>query len=338
MPGSSPSALSLSGRTVLVTGATRGVGRGLALGLGELGAHVVITGRTANGPSSLESTASAVRAFGTTCSTYVVDHSDEQQITDFFNTLHRDLSREGRTLDVLVNNAYSGVPCIAEHSEKQTPFWEMYSVPGKQSSPGAVWDCINKVCLRGNYIASVLATRLMTGNENGGIIVSISSIGSTLTVFNPAYCAGKAATDRLSTEFAVHAPPNVRFVTFYPGIVSTRELKALSVLTEGSDVDSFPSWNFETPLFVGRTLGAFLASATIVARAHGRIVIGSEIGHKFNIKDENGFQPLSIRSLRFLLQMFNPFLRHSPLRYLIPPRLNIPWWFIHALDGAKKYC
>lgn len=310
--------LSLRGRTVLVTGATRGVGRGLAIGLGESGAHVVITGRTQTGPFSLESTASAIRSVGATCSAYVVDHSDEKQVTDFFNTLRNDLANANQTLDVLVNNAYSGVPLVAEHMEKQTPFWELSTVPGKDSSPGSVWDDLNRVCARGNYIMSVLATRLMTKLEHGGLVINISSIGGIASIFNPAYCAGKVASDRMSAEFAKHAPPNVRFVTFYPGVVSTHELQSLSVSTKGRyHTNAVPNWNFETPLFAGRTLAALIASPTIVARAHGRIVMGCEIGHKFGIKDENGFQPVSIRSLRFIALMRCPSLVKSPLRHLI---------------------
>jgi dehydrogenase/reductase SDR family protein 1 len=139
---------SLAEKVVLVTGATRGIGRGIAIQMGEAGATVYITGRTLSskdGMGSLEETSNEIKQRGGKCIFVQVDHEDDHQIADLFQRIEDE--QNGR-LDILVNNAYKGVQTIFESSSKK--FWE--------AKPD-MWDEINKVGLRSHYICTVYASR-----------------------------------------------------------------------------------------------------------------------------------------------------------------------------------
>ena len=231
-----PPTFDLHDRTAVVTGATRGIGRGLAIGLGERGAHVIVTGRTTSGPHSLSSVSDSVETAGGSCKTFEVDHADPVSVHRFFSDLATYLIDTGRRLDLFVNNAYAGISTLERTILLNLPFWKQETArddintneshPTKIiDDPVDVWDDFNNVGLRNNYICSVLATRLMlrqrseNESQTGGdaIIVSVSSIGGIMPLFSPAYGAGKAGVDRMSADFARQAPPGVKFITFWPG-------------------------------------------------------------------------------------------------------------------------
>lgn len=338
-----PQTSSLSGRTAVVTGATRGIGRGVAIGLGEKQAHVIITGRTRTGPDSLEETANEVRKAGGTCDSYVVDHSADDQLSQFFTDLTNDLQSQGRTLDIFINNAYSAVSFIEKHAKIGTPFWERTTVPDGNDDPAAIWDLVNGIGLRSIYISSILATRVMLKSENGGVIINITSIGGTVSVFDPTYSIGKAAIDRMTYEFAKGGPPNIEYIAFCPGTVATREISGLaaepkSARTAPHGVPDLPLWNLETPFFVGRTLTAFLMDITLVKKTNGRVILAANVGEKYRIIDENDFRPLSYASLRFVFLSFIPYLRTSPLRFIIPRTPILPWsTLLKMFSGSIQY-
>ena len=108
----------LKGKVALVTGASRGIGKGIAIGLGEAGALVYITGRSVNQTSSTDSvsgslleTKSAVEKAGGICIAVPVDHSDDEQIKSLFEQIDREQNGQ---LDLLVNNAYGGVRSLID--------------------------------------------------------------------------------------------------------------------------------------------------------------------------------------------------------------------------------
>ena len=116
----------LKGKVALVTGASRGIGKGIAIGLGEAGALVYITGRSLNSNNSsatllgdLLDTKYAVEKAGGTCIAVPTDHSDDEQIKSLLERINREQNGQ---LDILVNNAYGGVRSLIE--AKGRPFWE----------------------------------------------------------------------------------------------------------------------------------------------------------------------------------------------------------------------
>ncbi len=159
----------LKGKVALVTGATRGVGKGIAIGLGEAGATVYITGRSLHRSNvsdevfgSLQETQLAVEEAGGKCIPVQVDHSDDEQVTLLFKQIQDE--QQGQ-LNLLIKNVFSGVQAIRNASGK--PFW--------QSEP-SLWDAVNNVGLRSHYITSVYAARMMSERQQG-IICTISSWG-----------------------------------------------------------------------------------------------------------------------------------------------------------------
>src|SRR5258708_36590207 len=102
---------SLAGQIALVTGASRGVGKGIALGLGEAGATVYVTGRTVQAgqasvalPGTIGETAAAVTALGGLGLALQCDHRDDAQVAAVFERIQHEQGR----LELLGNNAWGG--------------------------------------------------------------------------------------------------------------------------------------------------------------------------------------------------------------------------------------
>ncbi|MBG1261076.1 SDR family NAD(P)-dependent oxidoreductase [Nostoc commune] len=313
----------LEGRVALVTGATRGIGRGIAIGLGEAGATVYVTGRSLNNSSSdgvsgsLNETQSAIEEAGGVCIPVQVDHSDDEQVRLLFERIQDE--QDGQ-LDLLVNNAYSGVQALKDAYSQ--PFWDCEP---------SLWDASNNVGLRSHYVASVFAARMMT-KRNSGLICTISSWGSMSYIFNTAYGAGKAACDRLAADMAVELKPhNVASVSIWPGIVGTELFSRFA--SENNNSFLSDRYNWETPLLTGRVIAA-LAGEPNVMRRTGRVQIVAELAKQYGIVDENGDQPASLRSLRFILPAALPGLKKYS--WLIPD-ITVPWslLLLNALSSPK---
>ncbi|MBD2260547.1 SDR family NAD(P)-dependent oxidoreductase [Pseudanabaena sp. FACHB-2040] len=306
----------LEGKIALVTGATRGLGKGIAIGLGEAGATVYITGRTLTPTDSiegsLEATGSAVEQAGGVCIPVQVDHSDDGQVRSLFDRIE---SEQSGRLDLLVNNAYAGVSALKAAYGK--PFWE---------SEPSFWDASNNVGLRSHYVASVYAARLMVPRQQG-LICTLSSWGGLSYIFGVPYGAGKAGCDRMAADMAVELKPHkVASLSLWPGIVGTElmtqfaaELEAVSADPQAASIRE--GYNWETPLLTGRIIAA-LASDPNILRRTGQVQIVAELAREFGIVDENGNRPASLRSLRFVLPFAVPALRQHPEWV---PDLEVPW-------------
>lgn len=307
----------LEGKVILVTGATRGIGKGIAIGLGEAGATVYITGRSLNGSSdisgSLTETQAAVEFVGGVCIPVQVDHSDDEQVRLLFDRIK---DEQGGHLDLLVNNVYSGVQALRDAYGQ--PFWD---------SEPSLWDAANNVGLRSHYIASVFAARMMTKRKQG-LICTISSWGGLSYIFGAAYGTGKAACDRLAADMAVELKPyNVTSISIWPGIVGTEHISQMaSEIDEKNATKKNYSmfsdrYNWETPLLTGRVIAA-LASDPNVIRRTGRVQIVAELAQKYGLVDRDGNLPVSLRSLRFILPSALPVLREYS--WLVPD-IKVPW-------------
>ncbi|MFN5593447.1 MAG: SDR family NAD(P)-dependent oxidoreductase [Aphanizomenon sp.] len=317
----------LQGKIALVTGATRGIGKGIAIGLGESGATVYITGRTLEPTNdslggSLQETQTAVIEAGGVCIPIQVNHSDDQQICRLFERIEREQNGQ---LDILVNNVYTGVQSIREAYGKT--FWELEP---------SFWDAANNVGLRSHYVASIYAARMMTKRKQG-IIFTISSWGGMSYIFNVPYGVGKSACDRLAADMAKELKQyNVTSLAIYPGIVGTEQITnfAKEQSSENGNSSLFADgYNWETPLFTGRAIASLATDANII-KYTGKIQIVAEVAKKYGIVDQNGNRPVSLRSLRFILAMAIPFLRNYA--WLIPD-LTIPWLVIFFLMISSRF-
>ena len=314
----------LKGKIALVTGATRGIGKGIAIGLGEAGATVYITGRTLNNESSdnlsgtLLETAKAVNEAGGNCIPVPVDHSDDEQVRSLFERIK---TEQNGQLDILVNNVFSGVKAIQDAYEQ--PFWK---------HDPSLWDAINNVGLRSHYVASIYAARLMSERQQG-LICTISSWGGLSYIFGAAYGVGKSACDRLAADMAVELKTNnITSISLWPGIVATEQMLAFSQQMNGQDNNQPETatfgdyYNWETPLFTGRVIAA-LAAENNTMKLTGKVQIIAELAKRYNIVDEKDNRPVSLRSLRFILPSAIPALKQYAS---FIPDIKVPWFMLQT--------
>ncbi len=309
----------LERKVALVTGATRGVGKGIAIGLGEAGATVYITGRSLEATNvlsevsgSLQETQLAVEEAGGKCIPVQVDHSDDEQVRLLFQRIQDE--QQGQ-LDLLVNNVFSGVQAIKNAYGK--PFW--------QSEPN-LWDAVNNVGLRSHYISSVFAAWMMS-DRHKGMIFTISSWGGMSYIFGAAYGAGKSACDRLAADMAVELKPdNIASISIWPGIVGTEQMVDFAKQADRGDAQTIlgDGFNWETPLLTGRAI-ATLARESNIMKHTGKVRIVAELAEKYNLVDQNGDRPVSLRSLRFVIPFTFPALR----KYVwLIPNIKLPWFLL----------
>lgn len=300
----------LKGQVCLVTGASRGIGKGIAIALGEQGCTVYITGRKAGnqdgGPDgkpqegTLDATCALVESVGGKCVPCVVDSSDDGQLEALFDRIEKEQGR----LDVLVNNAFAGVRYLPKVMGK--PFWDL--------SPES-WDWINNVGLRSHYVASIFGSRLMSKKKKG-LIINVSSFGGLDYIFNVAYGIGKAAMDRMANDMAVElATENVTMISLWPGLVKTENVGGGDALApsrmgphrgtrpgtpEMQTQELMPTALSETPLFSGRAI-AFLARDKNKLDYSGKILITSNLASWYGFTDERGVRSPSLISLKSML-------------------------------------
>lgn len=253
----------MSQKTIIVTGASRGIGRGIALVLSRDEGHVVYaTGRT---KSRLEALAKEVNKSNGSGKgvliPVVVDHSNDESVQLL---IERVVSETGR-IDVLVNNAYGGVAPIADHFGK--PFWE---------KPLSVWNASHDVGLRSHYVCSALSAPVML-KRKFGLIVNISSSGGSGYLFDIAYGCGKASLDRMGCDMATEfSGTGIKVVTLWPGAVNT-------------ETTQFPG--AETVEFSGRAIASMLNHSEDLDKYNGKIITTKELSSIYNFTDRDGSIP-----------------------------------------------
>lgn len=263
----------------IVTGASRGAGRGIAIALGSHGCTVYVTGRSEKSgdhplPGTIYETADAVTAAGGKGIAVRCDHGDDVQVASLFEQVEREQGR----LDILVNNA------AAIYDELTTPgrFWE---------KPLKLADLIT-VGIRSTYVASWHAAPIMV-RQGSGLIVNTSGGGSVHYVYGPAYGAHKASQDKMAADFAVEfRRTGVSALSIWMGALLTDRLKmvvAASPEKLGHVLDQA-----ETPELTGHVVWALFTDSQL-AEMSGQTVIGAEMAVKYGITDEGGRQPPSYR-------------------------------------------
>lgn len=307
----------LSGWVCVVTGASRGIGKGIALQLGSAGATVYITGR--NG-ATLGETAKEVEARGGACVPVTCDSSKEDDIRSLFERIGRE--QRGR-LDILVNNAYAGVQPIFDNMGKK--FWEV---------PPSIWDDINDVGLRGHYICSVYAARMMVP-AGRGLIVVISSMGGLRYLFSVPYGVGKAACDRLACDGAVELRgAGVAMVSLWPGAVRTESITEKVLNRDpGSKAEEEIRKAFadgETPELSGKCIVELAADKKLMSLS-GKVLLTCDLCRRYNLQDVDGRKVVDYMSLGFLVSRVPGFSWLSPF---IPSFLRLPK-FVLTLTASK---
>lgn len=266
----------LLGQVAVVTGASRGIGKGCALELGARGATVYVTGRSVDEsdhplPGTVGATALEVSALGGVGVAVACDHRDDEAVEALFARVARDHGR----LDVLVNNAF----LIPPELTSRKPFWEV---------PISNWDDMLDVGTRSAYVASVFAARAMVP-AGGGLIVNISSSGAKEYAWHVAYGVGKCALDRLTADTAHELKPHgVAVVSLWPGFVRTERIdmaEAAGMLPAGLDLSTS-----ESPRFTGRA-AAFIAADRDRLRWTGQALAARDLADDYGFVDIDGRLP-----------------------------------------------
>lgn len=303
---------SLSGVVCLVTGASRGIGKGIAVELGNAGATVYLTGTTGK---DLQATANEFKnGVGIPI---VCNHEKDADVEAVMETIEREHGK----LDILVNNAFrlpdTGV------AQLQRPFWEQ---------PASIaWDPIHTVGLRSHYQATVSAMPLLRKSTEHPLIAMISSFGGLTYSFNVAYGVGKAGLDRMvkdmSIEFSTH-DMDMTVVSLWPGVVNTeRTIESV----ENGDWEKYvglPLDMAESPQFTGKAVLALFNDPENHQKS-GSYQVVAELAEEYDFVDINGLRPPSIRSLKFLLPTYGMDERtRERVGTNWIPDLKLPFWLM----------
>jgi dehydrogenase/reductase SDR family protein 1 len=267
----------LEGCIALVTGGSRGVGKGVAIGLAEAGATVIVTARTQTSgtsewPGSLDETISAIdnaggKGIGLSC-----DHSDDNSVRAVFEHIQRDHGR----LDVLVNNVFAAPNVMPVN----VPFWK---------TSITLWDTLHRVGLRSHYVASQLAVPLMLP-QSRGLIVNTSSGGGIRYTFNVPFGVQKSGVDRMARDMAHELKPyGIAAVSIWPGYIKSEKLAAQPDRVPPA-LAKLIAERGETPIFVGRAIAALAADPNVMEKT-GQILLASELAIEYEFTDIDGKIP-----------------------------------------------
>jgi dehydrogenase/reductase SDR family protein 1 len=263
----------LRGKVAVVTGASRGMGKGVALGLGEAGATVYVTGRTVESgaapfPGTVGETALAVDRLGGRGVAVRCDHRQDSEVEALF----RRVEEEHGQLDILVNNAFGQPP---DMSYGGVPFWEL---------PVSLWDDLHSVGLRSHYVASHFAAPHMIAQSHG-LIVNISSAGEARFMFNVPYSVGKAAVARLTQDTARELRPHgVAVVALWPGLTKTELVMANPQLAPLAERVG------QSPQLTGRAVAALAADPAIIDKT-GQSIDVRDVALAYGFTDLGGTLP-----------------------------------------------
>ena len=271
---------SMRDKVCVVTGASRGIGKGIALALGDAGATVYVTGRseanrtTENLPGTIQETADEVTRRGGRGLAIPCDHRNDEEVEDVFARIQHVHGR----LDLLANNVWGGYEQF-DLSQFALPFWEQLS---------SHWPRMFEAGVRANLVASKFAAPLMISQKRG-LIVHTTAWDRDKYLGNLYYDVAKAAVNRMTFGMARELTPHkVAVVALAPGFVGTERVLA-AFAGAGR-----PAPEIESPAYIGRAVAALAADADVMAKT-GRVLTVAELSTEYGFTDVNGKQWPAIR-------------------------------------------
>jgi NAD(P)-dependent dehydrogenase (short-subunit alcohol dehydrogenase family) len=252
-------------KTALVTGASRGVGRGIAISLAEAGYQVFATGRRI---VEADLPAGVIRI--------PCDHLVDAQTAAAFDRI----ATEAGTLDLLVNSCWGGYEHMVENNEFTwvRPFWQQ---------PDHRWTSMMDAGVRAAFVCGRHSARMMVPRKQG-LIVNISFWAARKYLSNAIYGVAKAAVDKMSADMAHELRPHgVAAISLYPGLVRTELVK------EAAAAGWLDLSNSESPEFIGRVIAALAADPALLERS-GQVVVAAAAASEFGVTDIDGRQPKAL--------------------------------------------
>jgi len=281
--------LRLKDTVALVTGASRGAGRGIALELGAAGATVYVTGRsvaggptTDNVPGTVDETASEVTARGGQGIAVRCDHTVDADVESVFARIRADHGR----LDLLVNNVWGGYEDSACRPLPMVPFWE-------QSLHQ--WDGMFTAGVRAHLAASRLAVPLMLPQRRGLIVSTTANLAVFPYFPNIFYDLSKTAVARLVWAMAEELRKHgIGALAVAPGFMRTeRVTEAFRRAGAAAALDG-PGGPKETPLYLGRSIVALASDPQVLERS-GQVLEVGTLAREYGFTDVDGSQPAPFR-------------------------------------------
>jgi NAD(P)-dependent dehydrogenase (short-subunit alcohol dehydrogenase family) len=275
----------LTGKVAVVTGASRGIGKGIALALGELGATVYVTGRSVTPgagplPGTVGETAAEISRRGGTGIAVQVDHADDERVAALFQRVGQEQGR----LDLLVNNAFA----LPDDLIEPKPFWE---------KPLSNWQMVD-VGVRSNFVAAWHAARIMTPQRSGLIVAISGYVGVTYT-YGVVFGLCKAAADRMARDMAIELQPHgVSSISLWQNLKFTE--RALANLERNPEMktrivtDPAIGCSVEFP---GRVIAALALDPAIMKRSGGTFIT-AELAADYGVTDVDGRVIPSLRVQR----------------------------------------
>ena len=265
----------LRGKVALVTGASRGVGRGIAQELGVVGATVYVTGRSVRADATTEDlggdvngTAALVTRAGGIGIPAPCDHTRDDDVLALFERIRREQGQ----LDILVNNVWGGYEDF-DAANFVAPFWEQ---------PMWRWELMFDAGVRAHYTASRLAASLMIPRKRG-LIVNISSGDEGKYRGQVMYDVAKAAVDRMAFGMAQELRQHgIAAIALYPGLTRTERVERFA-----SEAELASS---ESPRYAGRAVVALALDDAMMERSGGAYKTG-ELAREYGFTDVDGTQP-----------------------------------------------
>jgi NAD(P)-dependent dehydrogenase (short-subunit alcohol dehydrogenase family) len=285
-------AKALSGKVAVVTGGSRGIGKGIALELGAAGATVYVTGRSDDTTSSA---ALELTALGGTGVPARCDHTDDAQVEGLFDRVR---SEQGR-LDILVNNAADvnkivrwNSQAMGDPSPPVVPIWEQ--------TPQAWTDVVDGGA-RITFVSSLFASPIMV-EQGSGFIANISARGAVTGgpetyLFSVVHGMSKAATDKLTSDLAIELGPfGICTASLWPGMVAT-EAAEEHAATMSFDIERVRPL-LESPRFTGRAVVALATDPDLATARSGRAWIVAELARDYGFSDIDGNEKPILRDHR----------------------------------------
>lgn len=273
----------LAGKVAVVTGASRGMGKGIALALAEQGATVYVTGRTVSAgahplPGTVGETERECDARGGKGIAVQVDQTDDAAIAALFERIGREQGR----LDILVNNAMA----IPAEMTSRAAFWE---------KPISNWEIFD-TGVRGAFVFAHHAAKIMAP-QGSGLIVGISGYVGVTYTYDVIFGTTKTATDRMARDMAIELQPHgVASISLWQGFTYTERAQENLKTVPGmaNQLNSAVGSSVEFP---GRIIAA-LAQDPDVMRHSGGTFIAGELAAQYGVKDVDGREIPSLREER----------------------------------------
>lgn len=280
----------LAGKIALVTGASRGGGRGIALELGAVGATVYVTGRSgrngvvtsqtkARRSLSIDETARIVNEQGGVGIAVYCDHTRDDEVEAVYDRIRQEQGR----LDILVNNAWGGYEGY-DKAPFDGPFWQQ-----------PMWrlDKMYTAGLRSHILSSRLGAQLMLPQRIGLIINTTTYIRQDhYDNGSPFYDIIKTAINRMAWVIAEELRPhNITAVALAPGWMRTEDMLS-GFNTDEEHYRATALAETESPRFVGRAVVALALDAQVMQKT-GDTLIAGKLAQEYGFTDIDGSQPRS---------------------------------------------